>query len=271
MKLLKSSILLFSLFLSTFALADFVDIATVRVNDSIIRKLTRNQVQPYLICLSNFSVGDTLNIDIWTDSWSENNCDVIYKNLENGTTDTLKRKQDYIITEDLLNSEFLISVVYYSFSREPTPWNICKIVPDNKIELIYSQLNEFTNLLKSNSSDYSEFIDTAVSINFAVKNSDHKVQRSLITQTFVDEQQLQKILVSTKAEIDYLLKFKSTDHVSHVQYDYETKVHANLWLDEPELSKIKLSLGNFDEYIQYYFEFSEGHLILLRAELVVKK
>lgn len=71
------------LIISYSAKADFVDIAILKVNGVLVRKLTNNNSGTYFVNLNKFKVGDTLSIQIRTDHGAERNSYISIKNLEN--------------------------------------------------------------------------------------------------------------------------------------------------------------------------------------------
>ncbi|TNE54316.1 MAG: hypothetical protein EP338_07840 [Bacteroidetes bacterium] len=100
-------------------MADFVDIATIKVNNTLVRKVTNNSRSPYLINLSKFRIGDTLKIDVWTDHGAERNSFITIKNEESHHTDTLDYGEHFIITSDLLEQQHSISAIsLFSYPKE---------------------------------------------------------------------------------------------------------------------------------------------------------
>ncbi|MBI3238948.1 MAG: hypothetical protein HYZ43_08945 [Flavobacteriia bacterium] len=261
---MKKHLLFFACVLAAFWVkADFVDVATISINGKMIRKLTNNSRNPYLINLDNYHVGDTVSIKIWTDYGGENNAFVTVHQLINGHTDTLSKKNRFILTDEFFRDEFLISVTFIDpLNNRGYNWNICKIVPDHRIEIVYEQLNDFTDLLLALKSKKehiaSPLLKDSVFVNFKQVSG----VRQLTDTIGYPITRLYNLLQFTKTETSYLERFNAVDYMA--QYDFETDMYASIRVEENTIDEMSLSFGDFTYQLTFHFKWNEGSYLLER-------
>lgn len=265
-RLQRLLLLLFILIGAHQAKADFVDIATIRVNQTLVRKLTHNHSQPYLVNLSRFKTGDTLKIEIWTDYGGQYNCTFVLENQETHGTDTLRWKDQIILTKELLEKEHRLTVIY-QFSGQRMSWNICVFTPDPQIEEVYHTLNNWSYFLNSaslhkgmfTSPVLSDSIETNFVQSLSKKTPENRVPRDVSRHPIVH---LSDILFFSEPEVSYLQKFIAEDYVKH--YNLSSNIHGNLILDETDLSHFSFSFGDNDYHLEFCFELKQSQYKLTR-------
>ncbi|HLP57029.1 MAG TPA: hypothetical protein VK151_18465 [Fluviicola sp.] len=259
-------ILLFICILSAcLAKADFVDIATISVNGKMVRKLTNNSRDLYLINFDNYQIGDTVKVKIWTDYGGEQSCFVTLKNLLSNDTDTLGKKKQFMLTEEIMSGEFLVSVTFFDpfDTNRFYKWDICKIVPNHRIEVVYETINEMKNLLLSLKSKKntvsSPLLKDSLYVNFRLPKPGTET-RLLSDTTYYPATKLSDILQFTKTEISYLERYNSVDYFQ--QYDFETDIHGSIRVAEATLDHFQVSFGAFNYSFSFDLQWDSEKYIL---------
>jgi hypothetical protein len=246
--------------------ADFVDIATIRVNGKMVRKLTNNNSDPYLVNFSRFRPGDTVNIEIWTDHGAENNAFLTLRNLAAARVDTFDRKKEFLLTPEMLETEHLISVIYiYEYPREmKITWDICKIVPDDRIELVYAAVNNLKDLLISpdiwKSVSSSSVLMDSVTVDFNVVRSGTTFERQAAKAVRYPKSQLSDIVRLTPAERSYLDAFEPIDYAQ--LYGLDTDLHVAIQVKEATIDRFSVTFGDFSWQLRFSLLFVQGNYLL---------
>lgn len=263
---MKKHLLLCAFVLSVFWVrADFVDVATISVNGKMVRKLTNNSRDLYLINFDNYHRGDTVNVDIWTDYGGENHSFVTLQNVLNSKTDTLSKKNQFILTEEIKSNEFLISVTFVDpfGSNHGYTWNICKIVPDHRIEVVYESINELKELLVSLNTKKSQISSTvltdSLTVNFKPAQSGNEMRQLSDTVNY-SISKLSGILQFNKTEMSYLKHYNAVDYAD--QYDFETNLHGSIQVAENSIDHFSVSFGNFTYRWLFNFQWDSEKYIL---------
>ncbi|MDX1373137.1 MAG: hypothetical protein R3321_11735, partial [Nitrososphaeraceae archaeon] len=237
---MKRLLLIFSLIaLSNSCFADFVDIATIKVNGKLIRKLTRNNSSPYLICLSEFKPNDIMTISVWTDYGGEYNSYLTYKNKLTNEVDTINRKSKIILTEDMITNPYQFSV---SFIHErnnkitENSWTIFESTNNARVEKAYSHLNQFIEELKTNFSNMDDFFLDSIECNISSPKLDKKGLRQTKDTIFISQNNILELLTLTDEEIEYLSEFNSKDYVQ--LYNIGTQMYGQIYIDNENLNWI---------------------------------
>jgi|GEM_PF-4339457 len=245
---------------SLHANADFVDVATVRVNGKMIRKVTHNSLRPYLISFGQFRVGDTLHVAVWTDHGAQHHAFVTIRNLATGELDTLPRNNRFLLTPAILETAHLISVtfIYESGLVRESKWDICKIIPDQRIEQVYASADALPKLLLAlktkKAGITSPILKDSVLVGWKLLPTPGGVMaRSMTGAVSYAAGQLYKVLQLTPAEKRYLERFNAVDYVQ--MYDFETNFHGNVLVDALTLDTFRVSFGDFTYQLLFDFAF----------------
>lgn len=247
-------------------MADFVDIATIKVNNTLVRKVTNNSRTPYLINLGKFNIGDTLKIDVWTDHGAERNSFIKIKNEETQHIDSLNRKEYFIITSDLLKYKHSVAVTYiYSHPMEMNiTWDICTITPNNRIELFYENINDLRDFLISTSNYKPNFSSTilidSVMVNFKSKKLKNVIQREVNDTITIAQDEIPKLLVFNEVEKSYIQRFNSIDYFQ--LYDITSDIHGYIKIDQDSLLYGVVAFGGYKYKLEFHFTFDQNSYVL---------
>jgi hypothetical protein len=264
-------LLLFGLILfNNFCFADFVDIATVEVNGKMIRKLTRNNGAPYLICLSNFKPGDTLTIDVWTDYGGQYNSHLIYQNKLTQETDSIHRLSKIILTKEMIEIPHLFAVNFiqkYKGENIKNTWEIFETTNNARIEQCYDQLNQFVESLKANFSNEHDFFLDSIECNIAQANTDENGRREKLQEiVMISQKEFPKLINLTEEEEEYLKDFNAKDYVQ--LYNTYTRMYGQLVIDSENLQWVQLKIVSFKgARLIFEFEF-QGDKLKLKSVTV---
>lgn len=265
---MKNILILFGFILiSNKAQADFVDIATISVNKTIVRKVTNNSNEPYLINLSKFQIGDTLKVNVWTDYGGEMNSFITIKNNESLKIDTLTQNGIFIINSDLLTKKHLITVHYVSYHNEKhfTTWNICTIIPDDKIELVYKKSNELRDFLISTiekSKINTSILADSIYMNFKLeKLKNGTVSRIILTDTIlIHKDCVSKQLNFNQDEKSYIEEFNSIDYF-HL-FNLYSDIHGTIKINQSSLNDFIVVFGGYKYKYEFHFIFNQNEYSL---------
>lgn len=259
------------LWISGWVRADYVDIAAMHVNGTLVRKMTRNSTHPYLVNLSQFQVGDTLQIDIWTDHGAEQNCVVTITSLETGETETLNRWKTLLITSELLEREYLVSVTFtYSYPHEfQSTWDICRIVPDPHIEKVYASMNELRDFLLtkpgSQNAMFPQLLKDSVEVNYFVsKGRAGELKREMMYAEKYPAQTIPEWTVLNPKEMNFLQQFNAIDYTRI--YGFSTNVHSNVKISD-DLNSYSMSFGDFTYQLEFFAVWEREKFVLERITL----
>lgn len=249
------------------AKADFSDIATIKVNGTLIRKVINNTSDPYLINLSAFKVGDTLSVFVKTDMGIEDNSIVTIKNLVSGKIDTFNDKNQLLLTNEVLKTEHLISVVYINIDDDSrTYWDICKIIPNPIIEEIYYSANLLGKTLLSLETEKGKVASTILQDSILIgykwgksdKGSFFRIPSDTISYS---KSQLWNFVKLSPNEKKLLRNFDSKNYMMMDDYqsqEYEATVHIDLNINENELNKFQVVFGTNTNRLVFDFKRVEN-------------
>lgn len=243
------------------ARADFVDIATIRVNGNKIRKFTNNTKTPYLLNLSEYKVGDTLSVSLWTDYGGQRNSSVTIENLKTSKVDTLDWEKSCLITEEMLKSEFLISAIFHT-GKFDIHWDICKLIPDQKIEWIYQTINQLADSLKGPNINLSHLAPDSMLIHVQNIREDSGVFLPGQTTYKSITNNLTKFIKIGAAEREFLDRFNATNYKELVDFHPQYKVHGYINIREEDLDTFEFIIADFKTKTSFEFYFNEGKYIL---------
>lgn len=261
--MIKQLIISLVFLISYSAKADFVDIAILKVNGVLVRKLTNNNQNPYFVNLSSFHVGDTLNIQIRTDHGAEENAYVSIKNLENNHKFVLTRENQFIISTELLQKKHLLSVTYvrdYPEEIEIT-WDICKIIPDDQIEKVYSSIDEFCDFLLSVSNGkpnfYSSILADSITTNYVIKPSGKGFPEKILKDTLnYPITKMCQFLILNNTEKLLIKNIRAIDYVS--LYDFSSNLYGSIVIGDEDIDTFMFMFGDFTHLTRCYFQYSNG-------------
>lgn len=252
-------ILLCFISISNISLADFVDIATVKINGKLVRNLTRDS-NPYLINLEKFNVNDTLTITVWTDYGGEYNSYLTYQNKVTNEIDSVGRRSKILLTEAMLNTPYLFSVTFiHSINGEPSEvtWKIFETTDHPRIEKVYTQTNAFVENLKSAIPITDDFFMDSIACNIASPKLDKKGLRQAGDTILVARADIFNLLVLTEEEKEYLIDFNAVDYVQ--LYNIKTRMYGHLDMGKAEINWISLRLANFSgSRLRFNFVFENN-------------
>lgn len=240
-----------------YSYADFVDIATVKINGQLVRKLTRNSPSPYHICLKEYNVNDTLTIDVWTDTGRERLAFLTYTNKASGHKDSTYLKRGILITEDMILHPHVFTVVYLYEGREKitaSSWDIFETTLNPQIEKVYNQLNQFVDSLK-NGGNIDAFMGDSVLINYTVSFSNQYVNRKRLDSAVFYYSNVTSYLILKEEEMEYLKGFNAKDYVQ--LYNLSTRMYGRLNINSNNLKSFSLRLSNYSEDITFEFSFED--------------
>lgn len=265
---MKYILILFGFILiSNKAQADFVDIATISVNGKTIRKVTNNSSEPYLVNLSKYQIGDTLKISVWTDYGGEMNSFITIKNNESLKIDTLTNNGKFIINSDVLIKKHSVTVHYVSYDNEKqiATWNICTIIPDEKIELVYKKSNELRDYLISTIKKTKinpSILADSIFMNFKlVTNKNGSVSKKILTDTIqINKQLVPKQLNFNKDEKLYIEEFNSIDYFQ--LYNLFSEIHGTIKINQPSLNDFIVVFGSYKYKYEFHFIYKQNEYFL---------
>lgn len=265
---MKNWVLIFGIvLLSNVVIADFVDIVTIKVNNALVRKLTNNSRTPYLINLGKFNIGDTLSIDVWTDHGAERNSFIEIKNEETQHIDTLERREYFIITSDLLKYKHSVVITYiYSYPKEMNiTWNICTIIPNNRIELFYENINDLRDFLISTTVNKpnlsSTILNDSVIVNYWSKKLNNDIiQRQVKDTITIALTEIPKLLIFNEVEKSYIQRFNSFDYFQ--LYDITSDIHGYIEIDHESLLNGVVAFGGYKYKFEFHFKFDQNIYVL---------
>lgn len=261
--MIKHLIISLSLFVSYVAKADFVDIATLKVNGKLVRRLTNNNHVPYLVNLSRFHAGDTLSVQIRTDHGAENNSYLSLQNLENKSKQLLTKDHYLIITTDLLQKKHLLSVTYILDYPEETEvtWDICTFTPDEQIEQVYASINELRDLLLSAPNKKPPFSSTlfmdSITTNYQLSVAENGIRNKILKDTLnYSITKISDFLVLNPTEKTFIQKIDAIDYVK--LHDFTSQLHASIILPPQNLDTFQFLFGDFDHSARFLFRYIDG-------------
>jgi hypothetical protein len=254
-------LIIFSLIsLSNSCFADFVDVATIEVNGNLVRKLTRNNSSPYLICFSEFKPSDTLTIKVWTDYGGEYNSYITYQNKVTNRKDSIHRLSEIILTEKMIENPHLFSVIFIherNGSTTKNTWEIFESTDDPRIEKAYSQINQFIESLKSDSSNLNDFLMDSIECNISSPKLDKNGLRQAGDTILVSRKDIRKFLILTSEERKYLSEFNSKDYVQ--LYNLSTRMYGQIHIENENFNWVSLRIANFsDSKVLFHFVFENN-------------
>lgn len=251
---------------ANWAKADSVDIATITVNSTLVRRVACNSSVPYLINLSRFNIGDTLRVEVMTDHYAEKNSFITIKNIESQRVDTIKRNNYILINKDLLTKTHFFRVTYiYSYPQErKRVWDICMTTSDDKIELIYKNANDLRDYLISTTKKIkinSAILADSVKINFsAVRLKNGSILRKYLKDTLlIANSAIPKFLLFDKIEKSFIENFNSIDYYSLHNYD---NIYGFIRIDPESLNNFDVNFGGYKNRINFHFTFSQNIFVL---------
>lgn len=262
----KIVVILYFVFISfgNFCFADFVDVATVKVNDKLVRKMARNNFTPYLICLSEFNPNDTLTISVWTDYFGENNSYLTYLNKTTNEIDTVSRNSPIILTEEMIRTPYLYSVTFIHNRNNNVSldtWEIFETRNEPKIEKAYSDLNFFIDGLKAEFSISNDYFLDSIECNILSSVLDTRGSRLVGDTVLVSRNEIFDLFVLTDEEREYLSGFNSKDYVQ--LYNLDTRMYGQIYLDQNDINWISLRIANFSgSKLRLNFVFQENRFKL---------
>lgn len=241
--------------------ADFVDVATVQVNGNLVRKLTRNNSSPYLICFSEFEPFDTLTLKVWTDYGGEYNSYIIFQDKVTEKKDSIHRLGKIILTKEMIENPHLFAVTFIrerDGSTTKDTWEIFESTDDARIEKTYSQLNQFIESLKSDSTNLNDFLMDSIECNISSPILDKDGLRQPGDTILVSRKDIRKYLILTSEERKYLFEFNSMDYVQ--LYNLSTSMYGQIYIDNENLNWVSLRIANFsDSNILFHFVFENNY------------
>lgn len=232
--------------LGNFCFADFVDVATVEVNGNLVRKLTRNNSTPYLICLSEFNTNDTLTISVWTDYGGERNSYLTYQDKLTNKKDSINRLSKILLTQEMIENPHSFSVTFIHERNgviAENTWELFETTDNPRIEKAYSDLNQFIEELKTSFSNADDLFLDSIECNISSPLLDKTGLRQTMDTIVVSQNEILELMILTEEERVYLSKFNSKDYVQ--LYNLGTKMYGQIYIDNENVSWISLRLANF--------------------------
>lgn len=262
---IRSSMVISLLFTSFFAQADGVDMASIYINGKLVRRMTRNQYTPYEICLKDNLPGDTLSFRIWTDYGGEKQAYILLINQRTGHADSLSCIKPIILTNELLQDAYQVSVVYLDANNEEWDrWLFCVLSINPAIENCYRIAKQFKDVLMDmNSSLTSDLADSlfmdSIQINFRTTVNQSVIKRIKTDTTILDQKSLTEVLRLNPKELIFLKKFDPIDHLSY--YANDTHWHGNISFSH-DFETFVLSFQNYNFGFKFHFKHIQERYVL---------
>ncbi len=264
---MKQLIIFLLLLISYSVKADFVDIAILKVNGVLVRKLTNNNQNPYFVNLSRFHIGDTLCIQIRTDHGAEKHSYITLKNLENNHHFVLDKENRFIISNELLQKKHLLSVTYvldYPEEMEIT-WDICKIIPNDQIEKVYASINELRDYLisvsngkpKSSASILNDSITTNYQLSPTKKGVLEKVLKDTLNYSI---NKIRDFLVLNQSEKTFIKQIDAIDYVK--LHDFTGNMYGSITTGDDGIDTFCFFFGDFNYRLEFHFAYMKDKYIL---------
>lgn len=260
-------VLVVLLFNSMTVRADFVDMATISINNKFIRKVTNNSPQTYLLHLSKDQAGDTLRITLWTDHGGERNAYITLTDIETRETIEFPADHYHILNSTFLEHNFLISAKFvYTYPREfEITWDIFQTTSSPQIEQLYTSLNQFVDFMTftryRSAIWYKTFILDSIQTNFVWIAQSHAPNQRISSDTVLQSgSRFYQFLLLNDSEKEYFENFDANNYFK--MYNLHSSIHGTLKIDQQHLDHYSFEMRNRDYRLRFEFIYRDNRYLL---------